>query len=196
MPRARSLVASILSACAPLLGGCASLPLHNVNFLGGSRMLDESDWEPVDRQLMVGIEADTYKPQSGIGAEVGFQYSKDDGQATIESQGTANVEGENYEYYAGARKTFPFFEDRLFPYVAMGLAYVHADFDVEFPNGGVSDDGDTVGVYIRGGAYWNFASNWHLGIDLRRLIGTELDILGVESDADYFQVALFLGFVF
>ena len=196
MPRASRPLAWILVAWAALLSGCFSLPVHNVNILAGSRMLDESEWEPVEDQLMVGIEADTYKPNVGIGAEVGFQYSLDEGDADVSGQGPADVEGENYEVYAGARKTFPLFSDRVFPYVAMGLAWVYSDFDVEFPNGKVSDNGNSVGVYIRGGAYWNFAANWHLGLDLRRLIGTEMDILGVESDSDYFQVALFMGFAF
>lgn len=196
MHRAPRPLAWILAACAPCLGGCFSLPLHNMNLLAGSRMLDESDWEPVDQQWTIGLEADTYKQNTGIGAEVGFQYARDEGEANVPSQGPASIEGENYEFYAGARKTFPLFSDRVFPYVAMGLAWVYSDFDAEFANGLVSDDGSSFGVYIRGGAYWNFAANWHVGLDFRRLIGTEFDILGVETDADYFQAAVFVGFAF
>jgi opacity protein-like surface antigen len=186
----------LLAACALLLGGCMSLPMHNINVLGGSRMLDQSEWEPVDSQTMVGIEVDTYKPRDGLGAELGFQYSRDDSSTAIANQGTADVEGENYEVYAGARKTFPLFEDRLFPYLGMGLAYVLSDFDVGLPSGSADDTNGSLGVYIRGGAYWNFAGNWHLGLDVRRMIGTDIDLLDVESDADYMQVALFVGFAF
>lgn len=197
MPRApRSLPASTLLSCVLLASGCASLPLHDINILGGSRMLDQSEWEPVDNQAMVGIEIDTYKPRSGIGAELGFQYARDDGETTIQNQGTADVKGRNYEFYAGARKTFPLFDDHLFPYLAMGIAYVLTDFDVSLPSGSASDSDGSFGVYIRGGAYYNFAENWHVGIDLRRLIGTEVNLLDVQSDADYFQVAMFVGFAF
>lgn len=195
-PFAFATAAPFLLALASFLGGCVSLPVHNINFLVGSRGLDENDWEPVDQQLDFGIEADTYKPHGGIGAELGAHYSFDEGKAQILNEGEADVEGETWEVFAGARKTFPLVNDRLFPYVGMGLSYIHADFDATLSNGSVSDDSATFGVYIRGGAYWNFVGNWHAGLDFRRLIGTEVDILGIESDADYFQAALFFGFAF
>jgi hypothetical protein len=192
----RLLAASVLACSAPLLGGCVSMPIHNVNVLGGSRMLDETDWEPVDRQLVVGLDVDTYKPRSGIGAEMGFQYATDSGSTDIPSQGPADIDGENIELYAGARKTFPLFNDRFYPYLSLGITWIDSTFDLSLPNGSTSDGGDSFGVYIRGGFYWNFAGNWHVGLDLRRVIGTEIDILGVSTDADYFQPAVFLGFAF
>lgn len=44
----------------------------------GLRMLDESDWEPVDDQLAVGAELDEYDPATGHAYEAGVTYSEED----------------------------------------------------------------------------------------------------------------------
>jgi opacity protein-like surface antigen len=84
------------------------------------------------------------------------------------------------------------------PYVGGGASLIAINVDAEGSGAGgsasISDDDVGVGLYLHGGAAWQVASSFRLGLDLRYLTGTDVDLFGVNGDVDYAQAALFLGF--
>ena len=155
-------------------------PVYNVSLLLIGRNVDDA--EPADEQFGWGLEFDAYDPRSVFGWEIGGSRTSDDA-----SEGGTDFDAKVMEFYTGGRKTWTMARD-LHPYLGLGVSWVEAEVDV--PGSGSEDD-DSFGVYGHGGAYWTFAEHFNLGADLRALVGTDLEF---EGDADYFQLAIVLGY--
>jgi opacity protein-like surface antigen len=183
-------------ACLGLaLASCAASPSpapervakdNRISIYLGQRNLDEDDWDPVDQQAVFGVEYAREKAGDAIGFEVGLMGSTDD-----DTVAGVDIEGTVSELYAGVRKTFG--EDVVRPYVGAGLSYVSAKVDIE----GFGDDDDQSGaIYLHGGVDFDITESFFLGLDLRFLFGSDIELLGESGDADYGQLALALGFAF
>ncbi len=182
--------------------GCASLPsvahsheedaedantVTNFTVLVGQRMLDEDDWEPVEDQIVMGVEVDQYELDESFGWEVGIQYSDDDGSVL----GT-DVSGSTTEFSFGVRKTF-WYSGKLHPYIGLGISTLRAESDI---SGGTRDKDGAVGGYAHAGLYWNVGQNFNVGVDVRTLQLTDITLNGVDADSNYFQGAVTLGLAF
>jgi hypothetical protein len=180
----------LLVSCAAVQSGAptvASAPPavreNHISLYAGQRNLDEDDWSPVDEQLTIGVEFSQEQPENMIGWEVGFMGSNDKDHIS----GT-EVEVSTGEVYGGIRKTFGTGVVR--PYVGGGLAFIHLDADVT----GIGDDDDSSAAgYVHGGVAFALSESFFLGLDLRVLFGSDLEIAGFDTDADYGQLALVLG---
>ena len=150
----------------------------------GMRGLDEEDYEPVEDQFTLGLEFAHEREGSALGFEIGLLGSRDDGDAL-----GFDIEGRTGEIYAGIRKSFP--SDRVRPYVGGGVSYIDSEFEV---TGVGSDDDASIAGYVHGGVLFDLSESFFLGIDVRLLLGSDLEIVGVDTDADYQQYALVLGF--
>lgn len=152
----------------------------------GQRNLDEDDYAPVDEQTTLGVEFSKETSEDPLGFELGLMASED--SARIFGFGT---EGSTRELYGGIRKTFG--SDVLRPYVGAGVSFINSKFEVD----GVGEDDDSSqGAYVHGGLALQAGESLLFGLDLRFLFGTSMTIAGVDTDADYGQVAMFLGFQF
>ena len=60
----------------------------------------------------------------------------------------------------------------------------------------MSDDDTTFGFYVRAGVQYVFDGGFGLGLDYRRLMGTDVTIFDVDADLDFDQIALALSFGF
>jgi hypothetical protein len=148
-------------------------------YLGGRSL--SSDYEPVEDHGVIAVEY-SYEPVGSlVGFEAGFMGSY--AEELIFNSSTA-------EFYAGVKKTFRR-EDTFQPHVGLGLSAINAR--VEALSAGEDDTG--FGGYAHGGGTWMLGQSFHLGVDLRGLFGTDLTIAGFDTDADYFQVALVLGWL-
>ena len=79
-----------IAACV-LLSSCAAVSstqtpdapaerrANHVTVYLGQRSLDEDDWEPLEDQLMFGLEYGSERPSAAVGWELGFMASTDDG---------------------------------------------------------------------------------------------------------------------
>jgi len=153
-------------------------------YLGG-RSLDEDDYDPVDRQGVLGIEFARETPGSGIGWEVGvFASAKEDDVAGID------VEGSTREIYAGLRKSFG--DQIIRPVIGVGAALINSKID----GNGQDDDDSSLAAYAHVGIGADVSPSVTLGLDLRFLFGSDLELGGVDTDADYGQLAFFVGFAF
>jgi opacity protein-like surface antigen len=151
----------------------------------GQRSLDDDDWHPVDDQLTVGVEYAQERMSNPIGWEVGLMASKDEGHVA-----GSDVEGHTAEVYGGIHKTFG--SDTLRPYVGAGLAVIRAS--VEGP--GPDDDDASAAAYAHGGISFALSDEMRLGLDLRFLLGSDIELNGFDTDADYVQLAVGLAFGF
>jgi len=158
----------------------------------GGRSLDESDWSPVEDQVSFAFEFVREPAEAPIGFEIGTQFGLGGKEVHVSGSGDVDVASIVSELYGGVHKTF--FRDALIePYVGGGLTLLYASFATDFGNSTTSDSDTTAGLYLRGGLQTHVAANLIIGIDLRAVFGTDINLFGTSGDADYGQAAVFLG---
>lgn len=183
----------LLTACAAVpnqAGPDAHYPetrLDNrVTVYLGQRNLDEDDYRPVDEQGTFGIEFAHESTDSAVGWEFGLM-----GSAAEETAGGFDIEGRTGELYGGVRKTL--LDGSVHPYIGGGVAYITSEVEVI----GVGEDDDSsVAGYAHIGVTADITPAFFLGLDLRVLFGSDLTISGLDTDADYGQLAVMLGWAF
>jgi hypothetical protein len=178
------------------LASCAASPVtrseetstdvksHRISIYLGARQLDEDDYEPAEDQAMLGAEFAFERPGSSVGFEIGLMGSVDEGEAL-----GFDVEANTSELYAGIRKTFG--SGVVRPVLGAGVSYIHSEFEL---SGVGSDDDASIAGYVHGAVLFDISRSFFLGVDVRFLLGSDLEIAGVDTDADYAQYALVLGF--
>jgi len=151
----------------------------------GGRSLDEDDYAPVEDQGVLGFEFAYEGVGSACGFEAGMQVSADE-----DDFGGADIEAITREIYGGIHKSLG--TSNVRPYVGAGLTLVGVEIEV----GGLSDDDASAALYAHGGLAIDVSESFFVGFDLRVLFGSDLEIGGVETDADYTQFGLLLGLRF
>lgn len=158
-----------------------------ITLLLAQRMLDGDFWEPVEDQPAIGIDVSFENPEHVIGWEIGIMASKDDGEFL-----GLDVEGKTGELYGGVRKTFGGPDQDVKPYLAGGLSIIKAEGELS----GISDDDTSLAGYLHGGVLGQFTDRFFMGLDLRVLFASDIELAGVSGDADYTQLGLVLGWGF
>lgn len=166
----------------------------NANFLIGGRGLDEDFWEPVDGQGVIGATVDFGGASWPINMEAGFYASAAEDEL-FDSTLLADVDvtGAVVEFCFGVNKTWKP-QGNVRPFIGGGLSSVAAALDLDAGIfGDVDDDDSSLGAYVHGGVFWRIGSRFNIGLDARILTGTDIELFGVEGDADYFQLGMLLG---
>ena len=166
-----------------------------VNFLLGARnFTDDDNLEPVEDHLMFGFEGHAGKKESVVSVEYGLAYSNDDDDVFVSGLGVVDVEATSFEGYVGARFS-PVIEGAksVHPYVGIGLSVINLDLEIDTFLGSASEDDSSLAAYVHGGVLFDLGDHAVVGIDLRTLFGSDIDIAGVSGDADYFQIAAVFG---
>jgi len=135
---------------------------------------------------MLGIEFVHEARESVVGWEFGLA-----GSAEEEEVLGTDVEATTGEVYAGIRKSIG--SAMLRPYIGGGVAYIQSE--LEASGLGSVDDG-SIASYVHVGVSLDIVPGFFIGLDLRILIGSDLDYGPIESDADYEQLALTIGGAF
>jgi hypothetical protein len=153
----------------------------------GARGLDESDWDPVEQQIAYQFEVVHEPPSWPLGFEVGlaagFGFHEQSNNDTTSSIG---------ELFAGAHKTF-LRESDFQPFVGGGITLLNAELETDVGNSTVSDDDTSAGLYLHGGMQIRIARSFFIGLDLRAVFGTDIELFGSGGNADYGQASVFLG---
>jgi hypothetical protein len=191
----------VLLACA-LLGSCSAVPaagpaqqtqptgvppepapLENriTGYLGG-RKLDDSDWDPVERQPTLGLEFARQTAGAPVGWETGALFSSDDSSLL----GTS-VRGRTREIYLGVHARPESL--RVHPVVGAGVSFLRAEID----EGPSSSADSALAGYGHIGFDIDVSSSFSFGIDYRLLLGPSMRIGGEQIDANYQQFALTFG---
>jgi hypothetical protein len=167
--------------------------LSKIDVYVGVRDLRGNEWDPVQDQGVIGLEYVHEDPTDAMGFELGlFGSRKTKGDVQIGGS-LFDVRGQTSEFSAGVRKTFWTESGSIYPYVGLGISAIRAQIRRE--SGGVtSDDADsTAGLYAHGGFALALGPSLTLGLDLRVLGGTKVQLFGQNGNADYAQLALVLG---
>ena len=182
---------SALASCAalpsaPLPQGETVSKSNRIALYVGRRDLDEDDYEPVDEQIAIGIEFSHERSGSAIGWEIGAMGSGDEDDA-----GGMDVEGATVEGYAGLKKSFG--DGNVRPYVGAGVSYIAAAKDLIGPG---DEHDESIAGYAHGGLTIDLTQALYIGADFRALFGSDIELAGIDTDADYLQLAFVLGFAF
>lgn len=159
----------------------------------GQRTLEDSvAWEQIDEPIALGLEFASRSAGSPLGFEAGLQIAGD--STTIAG---VDVTDTFVEFYGGGRLTADLgSQGRFHPYVGAGVTFLFADVTGEVSGLEVSDDDATLGFYAHGGVYFRVGASFAIGVDGRLVRGTDVDLFGIATDADYNQLALLLGWSF
>jgi hypothetical protein len=181
------LAALTLCSCSAMQGGApvqdGSAARNRLTVYFGQRSLDDGDYEPVDEQAAFGLEF-ARGGQESIGWEFGLMGSRDEDEIL-----GVDVEATTGELYGGVRKEFG--NSTVRPYVGGGVSFINSEVEV---SGIGSADDTSVAGYLHAGVAFQLNDIIVLGLDLRGLFGSDLELAGFDTDADYTQFALFLGF--
>lgn len=154
-------------------------------YLGVRTFDDEDFWIPNEDQDILGIEYAQDGPENGVGWEVGLAFSRDESNL-----GAVEWTGRTGEVYAGLRKSFG--HENVRPYLGGGLSFLNAEWETS----GFSDNDTTLAGYVHGGMEFLASRTFFLGVDLRLLFGSDIELGGFGGDADYRQAAFIFGWRF
>lgn len=159
----------------------------NVNFFLGQKSLDSDDWQPLDEQGEFGVLVDFKQSHWPVSVAIDILVSADEA-----TELGVNLEGITSEINGGVRKIWDVSGSSIRPYIGGGLAIISADLEASaFTT--VSDDDNSVGIWLNGGVYWTLGKSFNLGLDLR-YSRAEVTILGVDVEAGGSHAGLILGY--
>ena len=131
----------------------------NLGLFLGYKLLDDSDWDPVDVHGSFGVLYDFSKVDWPINVACDILYSKEeDSDADL-----GDAEAETTEVHFGIRQYFNM-GTSMQPYLGAGVAYSYTDWDDQRFG---SDSDSTFGAWINGGIRWLTSEHVSLGLDLR-----------------------------
>ncbi|MEL6716066.1 MAG: hypothetical protein AAFP86_19955 [Planctomycetota bacterium] len=185
---ALALLALVPASCSSLNTSEGPTGVDRLSLIAGARAFDDDAlWDPVDGQAAAGLEFSSVDAE-GLGFEVGVLGSigLDDGEGE-----NTEVTGASAEAFLGVRGAGTFGPFELVIGVGASALAVGIDNDT-FPR--AADDEDfTTGFYGHVGLLHDLGGAAFVGVDVRALGGTEVDLGPRTGDADYVQAALVLG---
>ena len=153
-----------------------------VHLFVGQKLLDEDDWQPIDSQFEVGIDASLGDDDWPVWINVGlFRANAEEELSAVE-----DLEGTTTEFSLGINKTWTRHQFR--PFLAGGLAFVNSDIEVRDPDEIFEDDDSGAGLYAQGGGYWRLGKSFNLGGMLRYSVFSD------DFEGGGFHVGLIAGY--
>jgi opacity protein-like surface antigen len=167
----------------------------NINFVMGSKSLDEDDWKPLEAQAEFGVNFDFGSKSWPIRFDIGYLKSSDEVDIYDSFYDiTLNSEASTSELRLGVKKIWePTLTMR--PYVSGGLAMINAKIKTSALGFSDSEDDSAVGLYVNGGIYWTVASSFNLGFELG-YSKAKVTIYGYDAEAGGGHALLLAGYHF
>lgn len=186
---ARSCLCLLVIASAPF-----ALAMEvNINFLLGSKGLDDDDWGDADRQSAFAVET-TFGETSWpvyVALDLLGSVHYDEFQVLF-PRGEVDVFQATTEFDFGVRKIWKSGKAR--PFVGGGFGIIGGS--QEIPTGigllTVDDSDATLGMWFNGGAFWRLGKKFNIGVDFR-LSGGEVTLFGQDVQAGGATLGLLLG---
>jgi hypothetical protein len=170
--------------------------LNYALYLGQSEL--ESDfWDPVDRPIVFGMEFAVLH-ETGLGVEFAMNLGYDEEESgVVDIGGTlfeTDLSTELFELSGGLRLQRDI-GSRWFLYGGGGLAWVDtvSEIFIEQDLTIADDSDDDFGFYYHGGFGIRVTPELYVGLDVRGLEDTQLEIDSFDTSADYLQFALVVG---
>lgn len=159
------------------------------NFHVGQRSMDDSaSWGRLSEQVNFGLDFVHGPGDRFLQWDVAFHYSTDEADSLTGPRVTA----ETFDGSIGLIHFFRFGAEQVVPYIGGGLAGIYVD--TEFLNASEVDASDwSFAGYARAGLEFRFRENEHIGIDVRAIGGSSLDMAGVSTNADAIVISMIFG---
>lgn len=158
----------------------------SINVFLGQKFLDEDDWEPIEDQTELGIDAAFGGSDWPVWINVGLFGSNDEDDLSVDEE----IEGSTTEFCVGINKTWT--GRQFHPYIAGGIAFVSTEVELRDDAGSVQDDDAAIGLYLGGGGYWRLGSSFNLG-GMLRFTMADVDVFGEEFSGGGAHLGLTLG---
>lgn len=161
---------------------------HITAFYGERTVTDDNAEDlDIDKERVYGLDFDSFAAPSGHGWECGVNFASSDGSYM-------GVDGRSRttELYLGYRRTFLTQVHGVQPYISLGVTRMHAKMEL----GPMNSDDSAWGLYGRIGINWELTDRLRVGLDYRRIVGTEIDAFGLGIDSDHDQLAACVGWGF
>ena len=169
----------------------------NLTLVLGVRDLDDEQfWAPAHNQEMVEVEhLDFAVANSGLGMELGLYVSHDEERIILPGPTQLRANSTVYDGFLGVRKSFAIDDNPTRFFLAGGLAVLSGEYEVKAGGVAVDESDFGFGVYIHSGLYWRLGRHFNLGIDVRALLASDLEMknFGQDADVDGLQYGMSLG---
>lgn len=186
---AAAILTAALSTGALLAGG-------NANFTLGVRTLGDEMWEEIESQPVFGVTVDFGPDSWPVSLAAGYHLSTREEKDRQAGGLTGDFRGVIGELSFGVRKTWRGAGSARV-YIEGGASTVIADMRVDGSSGEVEDNDTSPGAYVQTGIFWRKGSRFNIGASARAVVGTDITLNDFaqfgEGDADYYQLALNLG---
>lgn len=178
-------------------GNYSGRPNGRISFMFGRRDLIDDNFRASDELYAFGVDFAQAVEPGTLGFEFGFHFAGDeDDRVNLPASGTFpggifDVERDMAEVSAGVRAEFS--SSNVRPYIGGGGTLINMS---ERRSQGFSegeDDDTTLGVYLHGGVQVDVNEVFFLGLDFRRVFGSQVDLFDETFDTDYSQLSVVLG---
>ena len=169
-----------------LLPAVAHAGAGAVHLFVGQKFLDEEDWQPIEDQFELGIDAAFGGDDWPVWLHVGLFGSNAEDDIGVGEE----IEGTTTELCIGINKTWT--TNQFRPHVAGGLAFVNTEVEFRDNFGSVSEDDSAVGLYLQGGGYWRLGSSFNLG-GMLRFTAADVDVFGNDFSGGGVHLGLTAG---
>jgi len=159
----------------------------NVNFFLGQKSLESDDWAPIDDQGEFGVLVDFKQNDWPVSIAIDLLVSAD-----TTTEFGVEFTAITSELNGGVRKIWDISGSSVRPYIGGGLALISADLEAsDFTT--VSDDDNSIGIWLNAGIYWTLGQSFNLGFDLR-YSQAEVTVFDVDVEAGGTHAGLILGY--
>jgi hypothetical protein len=165
----------------------------NTQFFIGQTYLHDS-WKPLDEPPSFGFEADFAPVKSPVHVALGFNIAFEDKHVTLPYFGKTGHVGVGFLEFSAGFLWHPVKKSVVRPYLGGGIVRMFAGVGSgsDFWSGGDSDQ--TFGFYGNAGVFFKVGDVFNIGLDGRMVRGTSVTLAGVDTDVNYGQASLLLGF--
>jgi outer membrane protein W len=188
-------VLALTIAGAALAAGAARAEgmAGNTQFLIGQTFLSD-DWKPLDEPSAFGVQVNFAPEQSPVRVALGFNAAFDSKHVSRPVFGQTGKVGVGYLEFSAGAAWHPVKKGVVRPYLGVGIArvFVGIGSGSDFWSGGDSDQ--SFGFYGNAGVFFKVGDVFNIGFDGRLVRGTNISIGGVDTNANYGQASLLLGF--
>ncbi len=160
--------------------------------LGQRQLADSEFWEPMESPVAFGFWVDYEPPNNGpVGFEWGMHGSLDSETVMpgIDFQTIVS------EFYVGAR-FWPQGRDapQMRPYLGLGVEHVMARVEATYYSWSIEEDDSSIGLYVRGGLVFPVGEGAIIGMDLRYVFATTIEMPSfAETDVDGLVYSFVIG---
>ena len=175
-------VSTVLTLAAPARardGGCTG----EANFILGQKVLDESEWQPVENQDLFGVEV-SWGGKSWpiqIATDLFGSYKEDSKEG---------ITAKTSEFGMGVRKIWG--RRHVHPYLGGGAAVVYGAAEMDFSGIIVKDSDISTGAWAGGGIFWRLGSRFNLGL-AARYSRSKVTLFDSDLEAGGYEGGLILG---